>query len=54
MNKDIATLKFDFYSGLWLAQADWEDLLHGYGDSPQDAIQALKDECNKHDLWPKD
>lgn len=49
-----ATLKYNFDYDCWVAVADWDDRISGSGEDPSKAIQCLRGECNKYDLWPKD
>jgi predicted RNase H-like HicB family nuclease len=50
--KKRAILQYDFNCECWVAEfkdIDCGPLAHG--DTPQEAIENLKRECNKHDLW---
>lgn len=51
--RGTATLKYDFSLATWLAVADWNERLAGTGETPEQAQDSLRYECNKHDLWPK-
>ena len=49
-----ATLKYDFSMNSYVAQADWDDQLSCSGDTPEDAVELLRRQCNKHGLWQKE
>jgi hypothetical protein len=53
MDMGTATLKYDFASSGWWAIADWNDDLKGVGETPEQAVDSLKWQCDKHNLWPE-
>jgi hypothetical protein len=48
-----ATLKYDFDLTAWVAVADWDERLTGIGETPEQAQDSLRYECNRHGLWPE-
>lgn len=52
-NEMTATIKYDFSTASFIAQADWDDQLSGSGTTPEEAVENLRFQCNKHELWPK-
>jgi hypothetical protein len=48
-----ATLKYDFPSSLWIIVADWDARVWYSGTTPEEAVESMRHDCNKHDLWPK-
>jgi hypothetical protein len=49
-----ASLKYDFETASWIVIADWNNALVGAGTTPQEAMDDLRYDCNKHELWPKE
>lgn len=49
----LATIKYDFGYSAWVAVLDDDDMVQGMGDTPEAAIEALRHQANKHNLWPK-
>lgn len=54
MNRRTATLGYNFETASWMAIADWNTDLTGEGTTPDEAVEHLRHQCNKHELWPKD
>lgn len=55
--RGFATLKYDFGAAgyfAWVAVADWNPDLSGHGENPQEAVDSLRTQCSKHDLWPRE
>jgi hypothetical protein len=47
-----ASLKYNFGTYSWEAIADWDWSIVGAGRTPEQAVEALRHECDKHGLWP--
>jgi predicted RNase H-like HicB family nuclease len=54
LERVVATLKYDFTFGEWVAIVDSDPDLTGRGDTPEAAVRNLYRQAAKHDLWPKD
>ena len=52
MIRPRANLYYDFDTECFVAELG--SGIAGYGQSPQEAVDALRYQCNKHDLWPKE
>lgn len=49
-----AIVKYDFGSNTWHAELEDDPSVMGGGDTPQEAVDNLRFQANKHDLWPKE
>ncbi len=50
----LATLKYDFPSASYVAVLDDRPEVSGLGTTPEEAIEALRVQANKHALWPEE
>lgn len=46
-------VKYDFETSSWIALMEDEPLIHASGTTPDEAVENLRYQCNKHELWPK-
>lgn len=50
--KRTATINYDFEMWRWVAETSWGP--QGTGDTPNEAIESVIFQCNKHQLWPQE
>jgi phosphoribosylformylglycinamidine (FGAM) synthase-like enzyme len=51
MDEQSAIIKYSFYWSQWIAVYEQNTNIFGCGDTPADAVENLKFQLNKHDLW---
>jgi hypothetical protein len=55
--KGKGTLRYDFDSERWEVSLDNDTIpytVSGTGNTPEEAVERLIHQANKHDLWPKE